>query len=63
MVKAQFNYAANSVEKKRLERFKEVLEYYQDYVYSNGSKGENAKEASAINEKAKEAIEKLKTLL
>lgn len=62
-IKAQFNYAANSVEKKRLERYKEVLQYYQDYVYSNGKKGENAREAADINEKATEAIEKLKTLL
>lgn len=63
MVKAQFNFAANSIERKRLERYKEVLEYYQDYVYSNGSKGEHASEAEVINNKAKEAIEKLKTLL
>ena len=63
IVKAQFNYAANSIEKKRLDRYKEVLEYYQDYTYSNGNSGENAKEAAAINIKAKEAINKLTTLL
>jgi outer membrane protein assembly factor BamD len=63
IIKAQFSYAANSIEKKRLERYKEVLDYYQDYTYSNGSKGEHAKEAEAIYNKAKEAIEKLKTLL
>jgi outer membrane protein assembly factor BamD len=63
IIKAQYSYAANSIEKKRLERYKEVLDYYQDYTYSNGSKGEHAKEAEAIYNKAKEAIEKLKTLL
>jgi len=63
IVKAQFNYAANSIEKKRAERYKEALEYYQDYLYSNGNKGENAKEAAAIHKKTNEAIQKLNTLL
>lgn len=63
IIKAQFNYAINSVEKKRIERLKEVQEYFKDYVYSNGNKGTHAEEAATLNAKAEEAIKKLKTLI
>lgn len=59
-VKAQFLYAENSIETKRLDRMSEVLENYKEYNYINGEKGEHAKDANSFYRKAQDEIEKLK---
>lgn len=60
IVKAQYRYAENSVEKKRPERMKEVLDFYNDYLYSNGTSGKYYKDALDLKSKAEKEINKLK---
>lgn len=60
MVKAQYRYAENSVEKKRPERMKEVLDFYNDYFYSNGSNGKHYKDALDLKTRAEKEINQLK---
>lgn len=59
-VKAQYLYALNSIEKRRLERFTEALENWKEYQYINGNSGEHAKEALEYKEKIENEILKLK---
>lgn len=61
IVKAQFLYAENSIEKKRAERYKEVVEFANDYIYSNGQSGLHSKEVLELSEKAKSALKKITT--
>ena len=61
MVKAQFRYASNSIEKKRLERLQEVLELAKDYAYSNGDRGKHSREVTDLKEKAETQLNKLKS--
>jgi outer membrane protein assembly factor BamD len=59
-IKAQYLYAVNSIEKKRLERMTEALENYKEYVYVNGTSGKYYKEAVALKAKIENNINKLK---
>lgn len=59
-VKAQYLYAVNSIEKRRMERLEEVLENWKEYHYINGDKAPHAKEAENIRQKTLSEIEKLK---
>ncbi len=59
MVKAQFRYAENSVEKKRAERMKEVLDLHNDYFYSNGIGGKHYQEVLDLKTRAEKEIKQL----
>jgi outer membrane protein assembly factor BamD len=63
MVKAQFRYAENSVEKKRPERMKEVIDHYNDYFYSNGNGGKHYKEVLELKNRAEKEIQQLKSTI
>jgi outer membrane protein assembly factor BamD len=58
-VKAQYLYAVNSIERKRLERFKEALENCREYFYINSDKGQFAKQVQNYKEKIELEISKL----
>lgn len=62
-VKAQYKYAENSIEKKRADRLKEVIEYAKDYSYSNGAAGKHSKEVNEYRQKAEEELKKLKDII
>jgi len=59
-VKAQYLYALNSIEKKRLERMIEALENYKEYVYINGKNGKYSHEAESLKNKIETQLTKLK---
>lgn len=61
MVKAQFKYATNSIEKKRLERLQEVIDLAKDYAYSNGAQGKHSIEVADLQQKAEIQLNKLKS--
>jgi outer membrane protein assembly factor BamD len=63
IVKSQYLYAMNSIEKKRAERLKEVIDFANDYVYSNGSSAVHSKEIAELSEKAKTEIKKITSLI
>lgn len=58
-VKSQYLYAQNSIETKKLERYKEALDNWKEYNYINGSKGEHYKEALQLKEKIESEIKKI----
>ncbi len=59
-IKAQYLYAINSIEKKRLVRLNEALENYREYNNANRGKGKYAKDAEDLKKKIDLAIKKLK---
>ncbi len=60
---AQFRYAMNSVESKRIERLESALANIQDYLDANGKVGEHYKEILEIKSKSEKEIKKLKDIL
>jgi len=63
MVHAQYLYADNSITSKKIERFKEVLINFEDYLYNNNSNSEHYWEVKEMAESATEKINKLEELL
>ena len=59
VVKAQYLYAVNSIDKKKLERFRETLENWKEYNYINGNRGAFYKDALEIKDKTEKEIAKL----
>ena len=62
-VKAQYIYALNSIERKRKERFEEVLVNFEDYKYNNDKNSAHYNEALDYKIKAEKEIKLLKELL
>lgn len=62
-VKAQYIYATNSIERKRKERFEEVLTNFDDYKYNNDKSSAHYQEALDYRNKAEKEIKLLKDLL
>jgi len=62
-VQAQYLFATNSVEKKKLLRFQEALDYWKEYNYINHEKGKRFKEASELKRKIDLEIKKIKDTL
>lgn len=60
---AQFLYAMNSVESKRLERLEKAQSLLEDYYYVNQNSGEHADDAAIVKQKIKKEITKLKEIL
>jgi len=63
MVHAQYLYADNSITRKKIERFKEVLTNFEDYLYNNNSESEHYEEVKEMAESATAKIKKLEELL
>lgn len=61
--KAQFLYAMNSVESKRVERLEKAQSLVDDYFYVNQMQGEHAKDAKETKDKIQKEITKLKSIL
>jgi outer membrane protein assembly factor BamD len=61
--KAQFLYAMNSVESKRIERLEKAQALLEDYFYVNQQTGEHAKDAKETKEKIQKEITKLKSII
>lgn len=59
-IKAQYLYALNSIEKKKLERFNAALEQWKEYNYINGTKGAYYTDALEVKSKIEKEISKLK---
>ncbi|MCC7297278.1 MAG: outer membrane protein assembly factor BamD [Bacteroidia bacterium] len=58
-IQAQYLYATNSIEKKKLERMKEAMENWKEYNYINSNKGTYYKEALVLKEKIEKELKKL----
>jgi outer membrane protein assembly factor BamD len=63
IVDAQYRYAMNSVEAKRLERLELTLANAQDYFDANGKVGLHYNDVTEIKTKSQNEIKKLKELL
>ena len=61
--KAQFLYAMNSIESKRIERLEKALALLDDYFYVNQMLGEHAKDAKETKLKIQKEITKLKSII
>ncbi len=61
--KAQFLYAMNSIESKRIERLEKAQSLLEDYFYVNQLSGEHAKDAKDTKEKIQKEITKLKSII
>jgi outer membrane protein assembly factor BamD len=61
-VKASYLYAHHSIDEKKVERYNAVFDEYKVFVNNNKASNTYYKEATAINEKAKEELTKHKTL-
>jgi len=61
--KAQFLYAMNSIESKRIERLEKAQALLDDYFYVNQLTGEHAKDAKETKEKIQKEITKLKSII
>ncbi len=61
-IKAQYLFAANSIEKRKEERLKQVVALYNDYVYVNGKKAPHYNEASAIHKNAEALLKEIRTI-
>jgi hypothetical protein len=55
-------YAHHSIDEKKVERYNAVFDEYKVFVNNNKASNTYYKEATAINEKAKEELTKHKTL-
>ena len=62
-LKAQYQYAAGSVEIKRLERLEEAKLAWDDYYYANGKTGEHYQEALNLSQRIQSDIQQLKSIL
>lgn len=60
MAKAQYLFAFNSIDKKRLERMNEALENWKEYQAINGNTGAHHREADALKKKIDQELHKLK---
>jgi len=63
IVDAQYRYAMNSVEAKRIERLESALANVQDYLDANGSVGMHYNQVIEIRTKSQTEIKKLKELI
>ncbi len=63
IVDAQYRYAMNSVETKRIERLESALANAQDYLDANGKVGMHYNDVMSIKTKSQNEIKKLKELL
>lgn len=61
--KAQFLYAMNSIESKRIERLEKAQSLLDDYFYVNQLTGDHAKDATDTKEKIQKEITKLKSII
>lgn len=61
--KAQFLYAMNSIESKRIERLEKAKTLLEDYFYVNQMQGEHAKDAKETKDRIQKEISKLKSII
>jgi outer membrane protein assembly factor BamD len=59
-IQAQYLFAKNSVEKKRLLRYQEAIDYWKEYTYINHASGKYAKDAAELKAKIDQEIKLIK---